>query len=63
MEFMCWKYKKVKVTKQLLRFSKDLAETVKKVPKSNVKEKLDKLKDLNEEKVKDKIKKEIEKNK
>ena len=44
-------------------FSKDAAETVKKkFLKSNVKEKIDKLKDINEEKVKDKIKKEIEKN-
>ena len=45
-------------------FSKDAAETVKKkFLKSNVKEKIDKLKDINEEKVKDKIKKGLEKNK
>ena len=35
----------------------------KKFLKSNVKEKIDKLKDINEEKVKDKIKKGLEKNK
>ena len=45
-------------------FSKDAAKTVKKkFLKSNVKEKIDKLKDINEEKVKDKIKKGLEKNK
>ena len=45
-------------------FSKDAAETVKKkFLKSNVKEKIDKLKNINEEKVKDKIKKGLEKNK
>lgn len=45
-------------------FSKDAAETVKKkFLKGNVKEKIDKLKDINEEKVKDKIKKGLEKNK
>ena len=45
-------------------FSKDAAETVKKkFLKINVKEKIDKLKDINEEKVKDKIKKGLEKNK
>ena len=45
-------------------FSKDAAETVKKkFLKTNVKEKIDKLKDINEEKVKDKIKKGLEKNK
>ena len=45
-------------------FSKDAAEIVKKkFLKSNVKEKIDKLKDINEEKVKDKIKKGLEKNK
>ncbi len=45
-------------------FSKEAAETVKKkILKSNVKEKIDKLKDINEEKVKDKIKKELERNK
>ena len=45
-------------------FSKDAAETVKKkFLKSNDKEKIDKLKDINEEKVKDKIKKGLEKNK
>ena len=56
--------KKSKSYKTIIKdFSKDAAETVKKkLLKSNVKEKLDKLKDLNEEKVKDKIKKEIEKN-
>ena len=45
-------------------FSKDAAEIVKKkFLKSNVKEKIDNLKDINEEKVKDKIKKGLEKNK
>ena len=57
--------KKSKSYKTIIKdFSKDAAETVKKkFLKSNVKEKIDKLKDINEEKVKDKIKKGLEKNK
>ena len=57
--------KKSKSYKTIIKdFSKNAAETVKKkFLKSNVKEKIDKLKDINEEKVKEKIKKKLEKNK
>ena len=56
--------KKSKSYKTIIKdFSKDAAKIVKKkLLKSNVKEKIDKLKDLNEEKIKDKIKKKLDKN-
>ena len=57
--------KKSKSYKTIIKdFSKNAAETVKKkILTTDVKQKLDKLKDINEEKVKDKIKKELEENK